>query len=126
MKKIWENDIISGYCTPGTGKTRLGRILAVKLSLKYINIGDFARENECFIEYDSDLDCHIIDEKLMASKMKKVLDTCDKGIIIDHHDCEIFPKDMFKYIFCLTTSNEVLYDRLVESIHQVTNIINVD
>ena len=48
--------------TPGTGKTTLGRELAEKTGLTYINIGDIAKEGELYDGYDDEYQCPVLNE----------------------------------------------------------------
>ena len=48
--------------TPGTGKTTLGQELAQRVDLNYINVGDVAKENECFESWDAEYQCHVLNE----------------------------------------------------------------
>lgn len=51
---------ISG--TPGTGKSTLGRELADRTQLNYINVGEYAKDNDFFDGYDEDYKCPVLDE----------------------------------------------------------------
>ena len=54
------NILITG--TPGTGKTLLGRELCERAGMTYINIGDFAKNEQLYEGWDHELQCHILDE----------------------------------------------------------------
>ncbi len=60
------NILITG--TPGTGKSLLGHELASRTGLKYINVGELAKQEELYEGYDNELECHIIDEDRVRKK----------------------------------------------------------
>ena len=49
--------------TPGTGKTTLGKELAERLSMNYINVGDVAKEKELYEGWDDEYECPFLDEE---------------------------------------------------------------
>lgn len=53
---------ISALGTPGTGKSTLAEHLAQLVGMKYINVGQLAKENDLFDGYDEELQCDILDE----------------------------------------------------------------
>ena len=81
------NILIAG--TPGVGKTTMCKKLVEKAkNFKSINIGEFAKENDCLDEWDMELECHELNED-------KVIDDLEDDIV-----------------FVLRTDNKILYDRL--------------
>ncbi|EHB11065.1 Adenylate kinase isoenzyme 6 [Heterocephalus glaber] len=88
--------------TPGVGKTTLGKELASTSGLKYINVGDVAREGALYNGYGEEYECPILDEE----KVEK------GGVIVDYHGCDFFPERWFHAVFVLRTDNSILYKRL--------------
>uniref|UniRef100_A0A8C2PDI6 Adenylate kinase isoenzyme 6 n=1 Tax=Capra hircus TaxID=9925 RepID=A0A8C2PDI6_CAPHI len=89
--------------TPGVGKTTLG--------LKYVNVGDLAREGKGYFGqlydgYDEEYDCPILDEDRLENQMS------EGGVIVDYHGCDFFPERWFHIVFVLKTDNSILYKRL--------------
>ncbi|XP_047651868.1 adenylate kinase isoenzyme 6 isoform X2 [Phacochoerus africanus] len=96
--------------TPGVGKTTLGKELASRSGLKYINVGDLAREGQLYDGYDEEYDCPILDEDRVVDELENQMS--EGGVIVDYHGCDFFPERWFHIVFVLKTDNSVLYKRL--------------
>jgi len=109
------NVLITG--TPGVGKTATATLIAEKMGLKHINVGDVIKQHKCYDGRDDALDTHILDEDKLLDAMETLLqDSAEEGqgIVADYHACELFPERWFDLILVLRTSTNVLYDRLSE------------
>lgn len=115
--------LISG--TPGVGKTRLSHALIEKLNnsgsqkqkWKYINIGDFAKSENCIESFDVEYNCHVLDEEQLIFKLEQLVLSDGIGnnqhsFIFDYHGADLFPDDFLDKIFVLRSDNSVLFDRL--------------
>eukprot|EP00794_Sanderia_malayensis_P009537 gene9537-10524_t len=109
-QRDYPNILITG--TPGTGKTLLGKELASRTGLNYINVGDLAKQEELFEGYDEELECHVIDEDRVVDEIDNYIS--DGGYIVDYHGCDFFPERWFDIVFVLRTDNTILFDRLAE------------
>lgn len=101
--------------TPGTGKTTTASMIAERVGLQHVNVGELIKQHKCFEGRDEDLDTNILDEDKLLDAMEVILDKAaedDQGIIADFHVCEIFPERWFDLVLCLRTSTNVLFDRL--------------
>ncbi|XP_059550416.1 adenylate kinase isoenzyme 6 isoform X1 [Myotis daubentonii] len=96
--------------TPGVGKTTLGKELAARSGLKYVNVGDLAREGQLYDGYDEEYDCPILDEDRVVDELENQMS--EGGVIIDYHGCDFFPERWFHIVFVLKTDNSILYKRL--------------
>ncbi|XP_068391562.1 adenylate kinase isoenzyme 6 isoform X1 [Eschrichtius robustus] len=96
--------------TPGVGKTTLGKELASRSGLKYVNVGDLAREGQLYDGYDEEYDCPILDEDRVVDELENQMS--EGGVIVDYHGCDFFPERWFHIVFVLKTDNSVLYKRL--------------
>ncbi len=108
------NILVSG--TPGVGKTSTATIISEKLGLHHVNVGEVIKQNKCYTDYDQTLDTHILDEDKLLDILEVDFDTeyISGGIVADYHSCEMFPERWFDLIIVLTTTTEILYDRLTE------------
>ena len=60
--------------TPGTGKTTLGAELAQRCDLKYINVGDLAKQEQLYEGYDEEYKCPILSEEQVHSTVPSSVD----------------------------------------------------
>ena len=103
------NILIAG--TPGVGKTTMCKKLVEKAkNFKSINIGEFAKENDCLDEWDMELECHELNEDKVIDDLEDVM--AEGGVIVEHHVVDFFPERWFDIVFVLRTDNKILYDRL--------------
>ncbi|NP_001012481.1 adenylate kinase isoenzyme 6 [Rattus norvegicus] len=102
------NILLTG--TPGVGKTTLGKELASRSGLKYVNVGDLAREGHLYDGYDEEYGCPILDEDRVVDELEPQM--TEGGVIVDYHGCDFFPERWFHIVFVLRTDNGILYKRL--------------
>ncbi|GCB77981.1 adenylate kinase isoenzyme 6 [Scyliorhinus torazame] len=102
------NVLLTG--TPGVGKTTLGKELAGRTGLTYINVGELAKEGNLYEGYDEEYSCPILDEDRVVDELDDKMN--EGGIIVDYHGCDFFPERWFHIVFVLRTDNSILYDRL--------------
>ena len=107
------NVVICG--TPGTGKSSLVDRLKVELKderFNYINIGDFAKENNCTSGWDEDFNCHVIEEDKLAEILEPELKAASSRYIIESIHPDYIDPELIGFIFVCRTDNTILYDRL--------------
>nr|XP_039267173.1 adenylate kinase isoenzyme 6-like [Styela clava] len=114
------NVLITG--TPGTGKSTLAEELASCVNMKYINIGEIAKENELYTGYDEELECQILDEDGVIDILEDTLS--EGGNIVDYHSSDFFPERWFDIVFVLRTDNTILYNRLEKRGYNAKKIQN--
>ena len=54
------NILITG--TPGTGKSITSTEVAQKTGMNQVNVGDVAKTNNFYLEWDEQFQCHVLDE----------------------------------------------------------------
>ncbi|KAJ8414866.1 hypothetical protein AAFF_G00023890 [Aldrovandia affinis] len=102
------NILLTG--TPGVGKTTLGKELAQRTGLNYVNVGDLAQEGQLYDGFDDEYQCPVLDEDRVVDELEDRMG--DGGTIVDYHGCDFFPERWFNIVFVLRTDNTVLYNRL--------------
>ncbi|KAK7912380.1 hypothetical protein WMY93_012591 [Mugilogobius chulae] len=91
----------SQWSTPGVGKTTLGKELAQRTGLTYVNIGELAQEGQLYDGFDDEYNCPILDEDKVVDELEDKM--TDGGVIgrlprlgytgkklQDNVQCEIF------------------------------------
>ncbi|EHB12646.1 Adenylate kinase isoenzyme 6 [Heterocephalus glaber] len=96
--------------TPGVRKTTLGKKLASRSGLKYINVGDVAQEGALYNGYNEEHGCPILDKEKVVDELENQM--AESGVIVDYHGCDFFPERWFHAVFVLRTDNSISYKRL--------------
>jgi adenylate kinase len=93
--------VITG--TPCVGKTTVAQELATKLGAYYINLTEFAKQNNLILGEDEERHTSIVDEDKMREKLAESIETTQKtDIIIDgHYAPAVTPKDKVTNVFVL-------------------------
>lgn len=103
------NILITG--TPGTGKTQTSIAAAEATGLKHINVGDIAKQNDCYESHDDAFDTNILDDDKILDILEPIM--AEGGCIVDFHSVELFPERWFDLVLVLRANTDVLFDRLV-------------
>ena len=104
---------ISG--TPGTGKTRVAKLLTERFSALYVNLTDLAIENDFILEDDVVRQTKVVDlDQMVPSLEKLIISRPKKTIIIEGHYADIIPNSLLTILIILRTSPHVLEQRLKE------------
>ena len=102
------NILVTG--TPGVGKSTLCKALSDATGLRWLEISQIAKDNNCIENYDEVYQCSVLDEDKLMDGLEETMSS--GGNIVDFHSCEFFPERWFDVVFVLRTDNTTLYDRL--------------
>jgi len=103
--------IVSG--TPGTGKTRFGRLLARKLGIDTINVTRFARQHNFTKSYDRRRRTWLIDDRKLQRELEKHVTSLGKKVLVEgHYSHSLLPTQLVDLVFILRCNPEILRDRL--------------
>lgn len=100
--------------SPGTGKTKVAKILGSKLSVEVISLGDFADESGCVKTEDRARKTGIINEDCLVDALLDLTDNKSRRMIIEGHYIDLVPSSSVQWVFILRTHPEILRARLSE------------
>lgn len=102
--------------TPCVGKTIVARELTTKLDAHYVNLTDFAKQNNLISGEDEKRHTAIVDEDKMRDKLTAVIDNTDKAdIVIDgHYAAAVTPKNLVTRVFVLRRNPVELREFMVK------------
>ena len=98
--------------TPGTGKTRVAKILGSKLSVEVISLGELADESGCISAQDKARKTGIINEDCLVDVLIDLTEDKSKRLVIEGHYIDLVPSSSVQFVFILRTHPEELRDRL--------------
>lgn len=117
------NVLITGV--PGTGKSTISAAVMSEVNknlkekygqscniMKHLQMSKLINENNLYTERDEEMDTTIFDDELVDNMLIQ-LNIKEGGYLIDFHDV-LSCIDYVNNVFVLTTSTEVLYDRLTK------------
>ena len=89
--------------TPCIGKTTIAKQLAQKLGAEYINLTEFAKEQNVEFQEDKKRQTTIINEELMKQKLESTIQTLNNSsVIIDgHYAAAVTPIEVVSKVFVL-------------------------
>lgn len=102
------NVLISG--TPGTGKTTLSALVAERLGMQHVCVGELVKEKNLHSGYITEFDTHELDEDKLCDYLESIM--AAGGAVIDFHTVDFFPERWFDLVVVLRCDNDVLYPRL--------------
>ncbi|NLF88909.1 AAA family ATPase [Candidatus Bathyarchaeota archaeon] len=89
--------------TPCVGKTTVAKALTTKLNAQYINLTDYAKQNNLIIEEDPERCTTVINEEAMQENLGATIDASENGtIVIDgHYAAAVIPEEQVAQVFVL-------------------------
>ena len=111
-----KNLIVSG--TPGTGKTTVSQNLLNNFKSKVISLNELAISEKLIINYDTERETSVINEKNLVRYVIKLIERYNKlgleFLIIESHFSDIVPGQYIDYVIILRCDPDELYVRLKE------------
>jgi len=88
--------------TPCVGKTSVARLLSSKLDAFYVNLTELAVNANLISGRDKERNSAIVDENAMRRKIREIIGSCNKDIIIDgHYAASVVPQKNVTCVFVL-------------------------
>ncbi|TFG34831.1 hypothetical protein EU527_01265 [Candidatus Thorarchaeota archaeon] len=100
--------------TPGTGKTKVAKVLGSKLHVEVISLGELAEESGCISAQDKARNTGIIDEDCLVDALIDLVEDKSKRFVIEGHYIDLVPSRSVEWVFVLRTHPDVLKKRLSE------------
>jgi adenylate kinase len=88
--------------TPCVGKTTLARKIAAELDALYINLTEFAKNNDLLLGQDKQRETTIVDEAKMRRKICQTIEATPNDVVVDgHYAAAVVPKTVVTHVFVL-------------------------
>jgi adenylate kinase len=100
--------------TPGTGKTKVAKIVGSRLTVEVISLGELAEKEGCITAQDKARDTGIINEDCLVEAILDIVDDRSKRIVIEGHYVDLVPGGSVEIALVLRTHPEALRERLRE------------
>jgi adenylate kinase len=100
--------------SPGTGKTRVAKILGSKMSVEVISLGQLADDSGCITREDKIRKTGVINENCLVDALVELTSDKSKSFIIEGHYIDLVPSSTVQWVFILRTHPETLKKRLSE------------
>ncbi len=104
--------------TPGTGKTTVSQNLLNNFKAKVISLNELAISEKLIINYDTERETSVINEKKLVRYIIKLIEHYNKldleYLIIESHFSDIVPGQYIDYVIIFRCDPDELYVRLKE------------
>jgi adenylate kinase len=100
--------------TPGTGKTRVAKIVGSRLTVDVISLGELAEKQGCISAQDRARNTGIINEDCLVEAILDIVDDRSKRVVIEGHYVDLVPGGAVEIAIVLRTHPEILRERLKE------------
>lgn len=91
--------------TPGTGKTSVAEVLALKMKRKLVKINDVVEEKKFYLGYDDERGCYVVD----VEKLCNFVNSINEKVVIEGHLAHLCRVDL---VIVLRCRPDVLRERL--------------
>lgn len=78
--------------TPGTGKTKVAKLIAKQIKAKYIDVNKIIKENKLYLDYDRRLNSHNINLNKLVNILIKLIKSSKDKLVIDSHLSHYIPR----------------------------------
>ena len=87
--------------TPGTGKTKIAKLIAKKIDANYIDVNNFIKKNKLYIGYDRRFKSYNVNLNKLVDYLIRLIKSSKENLIIDSHLSHYIPK---RYVnLCIIT-----------------------
>lgn len=100
--------------SPGTGKTKVAKVLGSKLTVEVIALGQLADDSGCITAEDKTRKTGVINEDCLVDALFELTADKSKRLVIEGHYIDLVPSSSIQWVFILRTHPETLKKRLSE------------
>jgi adenylate kinase len=108
--------------SPGTGKTKVAKILGSKLSVDVIALGELADESGCITAEDKARNTGIINEDCLVDALVELTSDKSNRLVIEGHYIDLVPSYTVQWVFILRTHPENLRNRLSDRKYSIEKV----
>jgi adenylate kinase len=88
--------------TPCVGKTSVSQLLVARIGALYVNLTNLATDEKLVLGRDKERDTVIVDEARMTRKMREIIQSSEKDVIVDgHYAASVVPEKLVTFAFVL-------------------------
>ncbi|MFW9888461.1 MAG: adenylate kinase family protein [Candidatus Thorarchaeota archaeon] len=99
--------------TPGTGKTKVAKMLGTRLSVHVVELGELAEKAGCISAQNKARDSGIIDEDCLVNAIQVEVADITRHVVVVGHYIDLVPYSLVDHVFILRTHPETLRHRLI-------------
>jgi len=97
--------------TPCVGKTTLAKQLANNIGALYVNLTDYAKQNNLILGEDTERNTTIVDEEKMQQALEDTINKSETSVVVDgHFAASVVPSSLSTHVFELRRSPIELKD----------------
>ena len=111
MVRLRKIILITG--TPGVGKTSISKVLVKRLNALRIDLNELVFKDGLFLNMDEKRDTKVADLDKLSKRVKTVLKSTSKDIIIEsHYASDVLPPNLVTHIFVIRRNPKFLINIL--------------
>ena len=104
--------IVTG--TPGTGKTKVAKLIAKKIKAEYVDVNEIIKDKKLYLGYDKKLRSYEVNLNKLISCLTKLIKSSKDKLVIDSHHSHNVPRRYVELCIVTKCSLKTLKRRLLK------------